>query len=651
MQQMFTKHGIRQRCQQRNAQGMASKRIVTRQLEQIGRMKKKILSSYRYQGYVLRAVKGFLEATLLGNYDHTDHSSRPKDPAFRRLVHWICTHPRAERWVVNLIHQSIEVVTTCIREFMAHSINCNLPLLHCVGDLMKMDAYLAATQRTAHELRAYFMEHLTQELFTTLPKEPCSLQRFYTCGRQDCRVPCCHKFMKAKEVKTSASAVEDLTEGVDEMLATLIEEMSVDRAIVVQSRSEEVTREAFDAHQERLSGWKWKGTPFHTGVNELMSRMEVDASSLSYSRPWKLDVLFGARHRKGVVRPELDPTSEAMLREIVKWVGPVGAGEPMARIVPFLPVTPPTREVLMQLVGPALRQNVTEKALHSYMSQLEAQMPHAAALLRRAWEMVCDAEDHFLLQDLPLNLLRSQLEAIRDVYHGLIPCDSNISFVFCPRCHTVYTHLVDDSVLFRKTFRYGLDAAAYQWDPKEGAKHFCTRKNTATKQVCDERLVFLPLVGRVLRWKKNTLVALCCQPRCARFTVLDRDKETLWNSYGFGCYRCLLASSVASSKRFSHLEYLFGPSTAPPQCSLIRHHMSDRLSRRFKDNLLHILAPQVFVCHKCYAPSMGERARKVARPDIATLTEIIEEEDDTRTREREDKRRTKLILRASRQKR
>ena len=320
----------------------------------------------------------------------------------------------------------------------------------------------------------------------------------------------------------------------------------------------------------------------------------------------------------------------------------------MGRIVAlfrFLGVAPELVSVLCDLVGPAVRKSVTENKLRTYMDLLREYEPRAAALLREAWERVCDAEDHFLMQDLPLNLTLSQLEATQEVHHGKLLCDSNVCFVFCAACETIYTPLVDDTSLYRKAFRFGLRAAALDPFNRDA---YCTHRDVKTKEVCHQRLVFVPLVGRALRWKRRTTITMCCQPKCARFMVFDRSADMHWNHWGVSCHRCMISQKVAAAKRFFDVEFLFSRDSAPAQCALIHNHEDDKPNHRFKDNRLHILSPQVYVCGKCYLPTMAERVEQSTGE--ANLLKALEEEDEQRRRRLEadrparDQRRRKRLI-------
>lgn len=661
--QVITKHGVKMRCQGRSSTGMAMKRIVTRVLEPQGRSKRRLINANRYQGYVLRSCKAWMLCSLLGNYSHVhSHQSRPTELETRRRLYEVFTQPRFERWVVKLIHQSINVLTACIREFVGHSIQNSPGLSTHVGELMKLPEYVQSTQQSMNELRGYFRRYLVWDTpwhvygnsheqsdlyysFKNLPPSPCSLQRFYVCGRTDCGIPCPHKFMKAKEVKTSAATDMSEEEGLEEdargVLRALIEEMSSDRAVVVQHRRDEVDREKKDSEDEAKSGWRWSMDGFHESLNLLMERMEAAASSLSYSRPWKLDVLFGT---KNLSPKQLTPQEQRAIARVVRVCGPVRCGDPMPRIVSFfsfMGVRPAMVEVLLDLLQQSVRDSTTENMLRFVMSKLDTHEPRASALLRHAWSEVCRAEDHFYLQDLPLPLVRAQLEAVRDVHFGSIPLGSPVCFVFCPSCEMVYSHLTDGSTFCRKMFRYGLKNAAL--DPM--TRHaYCTHKDTTTRKMCDQRLVFLPVVGRVLRWKKKT-IAMCCQPGCARFMVLDQGERiyTLWTSRGFACHLCM-CEQLYNITKVSQLDSIFSSDAAPQKCLMKWHHEDDKETRRFKHSQLHILAPHVYCCKKCYLPSIGDRAKKELNDDDteeqkrARLTEIAQEEDDRWTLEREEKR-------------
>ena len=671
--QTITKHGVKQRCQGRSAENMAMKRIVTRELEQQGRMKRKTLTSNRYQGYVLRSCKEWMLCSLLGNYDHVDPDARPKHPVCRRRLYEVFTDKRYERWVVNLLHRSIDVLTACIREFVAHSVNYNPPLKAHVGELIQIEQYEAITQRGLLPLRAYFARALMDPAsdlflsFRTLPAHPCSLQRFFVCGRTDCGLPCPHKFMKAKEVKSSTTvsgvAMDvDMLEEQQALVVTLIEEMSSDRAIVVQHRKEEVEREQFDARQEEASGWQWRTWPFHSELTTLMAHMEIEAAKLSYSRPWKLDVLFGARRRGAAAAASatadwvLSDEERSLVRYVVRWCGPVGRGEPMGRIVSFFRFFGVDRKLvsaLKYLVKPSVREGVTENRLRVYMDVLRTHQPRVAALLREAWEAVCDAEDHFLVQELPLNIAESQALAVQQVHHGIIPCDSPVCLVFCPACEIIYTPLVDDTSMYRKHFRYGLRGAGE--DALDRGKSHCTHRDAKTKRQCNERLVFLPLVGRALRWKRRTSITMCCQPKCARFMVFDRSADMHWNQWGFSCHRCLIAQKVAAAKRFYDVEFLFSHDSAPAQCALIHNHEDDKPNKRWKDKQLHILLPQLYICSKCFTPSMADRVREHPGCGYEDALRMLTEEDDQRRRRleaerpaREQRRRKQLIAKTAR---
>ena len=654
--QVVSKSVVRMRCQSRNSYAMAMKRLVTRSLEQVGRAKKKVSVTNVYDGYVLTCCKAWMLTSLLGNYTHVDHGHRIRDAATRRRLYEVFTDARHERWVVNLMHQSIEVMTVCIREFTAWSIERNPALAANVAgaEMMRLEEYTAMTQRAVNQLRAYFGEHLTNpgsevaRSFAPLPAKPCSLQRYFQCGKPDCRLPCPHKFMKANELKSVPSVADDDVD--QDLTASLIEEMSSDRPVVVHHRREEVDRERQDDRDEKLSGWRWREEPWHKELNAMMAKMESDAASLSYSRPWKVDVLFGT----GKGAAALPAEDDQLLAEVVRGCGPVRCGEPLPRIVPFfslMGVRPDVVGAVVDLVSPRLRLEETENNLRRYAALLREREPRAAALLRRSWELVSGCEDHFVLQNLPPNVARWQCEAVRDVYLGKIVCDHNVCFVFCPRCDTLYSHLVDDTTAYRKSFRFGLNRAA-----TERLTHhvYCTAKSKhGGGVVCDERLVFLNLVGRVLWWKKHRLtVAMCCQPRCARLMVLDRSApDLMWTTHGWSCHRCMMAGRLASARRFEDVEFVFSAdSGAPQQCALWQNHerqLERKPNMRFPDAQLHILAPGVYCCQRCYLPAMAERAKRGGGDLVSMMRDVAaasEAEDDE---ERQTKRRRRLIAAAA----
>jgi hypothetical protein len=664
--QTLTKHGIKMRCQGRSAMGMAMKRIVTRSLEQQGKIKKRVYNANRYQGYVLKSIKSLMLCSLLGNYSHVQHSMRPRARDVRQKLYQIFTEPRYERWVVKLIHQSIDVLTVCIREFMAYTITQNRALHDEVADLMRLPEYASVTQRWMNEVRAYMTRYLTSQSdyhvygdpaldqsdlfysFNSLPANPCSLQRFYVCGRTDCGLPCPHKFMKAKEVKTSASAMGEE----DETLHSLIEEMSSDRFIVIHHRKDEVEREKCEAIDEQNSGWKWTPDVFHAHLNTLMSCMEQESSKLSYSRPWKLDMLFGARRES---RESLSKEDHALLKHVVTRCRPVGCGDPMPTIVRFFRwfgVEPRVVGMLLDLLKPSVRLQSTENSLKMVMDGLESHEPRASLLFRTAWQLVCEMQEHFSLHDLPVHIARNQLIANREVYHGhTLPV--TMCFVFCAACETVYSHIVDGTVtVHRKMFRYGLNKAEIDQYTMDA---YCTHKDTSTRSTCRERLVFIPLAGRAIRWKRR-VIALCCQPRCGRLMYLDRRGEksyTMWNHHGFACHVCMTESRVSAVHRYSDLEFLFSTDAAPQQCAIESNHESDRVNRRFKDNQLHILSPYVYCCKKCWLPSMAGLAKECREP--VKLKEQMEnllyqhwKQNSERRRQTAKARSRSLIRRAAR---
>jgi hypothetical protein len=663
--QFFTKHGIKMRCQNRGAQNMAMKRIVTRSLEQVGRAKKKVSVTNRYHGYVLACCKAWLLCSLLGNYPHVRHQDRVRDAATRRRLHELFRGAAYERWVVNLVHHAIDVTTACLREYMGHSIRHNPALEeHVAGpSMMRLPEYEAATQRGVNQLRAYFGRWLldpASELFAsfaTLPPRPCSLQRYFMCGKTNCALPCPHKFMKANEVKSMPVAAPDDDDDTDELALTvaLIEEMSMDRAIVVHHRRQEVEREHEDAVNERASGWRWGEQRWHTELNALMGKMEAEAASLSYSRPWKLDVLFPtAGKRAASAAAAVGDDDVRFLAEVVRRCGPARCGEPMPRVVPFFRLLGVSAEVvdeLAVLVGPELRGAQTENRLRQMATELQGREPRATALLREAWRLVCEAEDHFVLQDMPPNVARAQAQAMRDVYLGLNVVDTNVCFVFCPACDTVYSHLVDDTTMYRKTFRYGLNCAAVD---RRRRGTYCTTKDGKTKRVCGEALVFLPLLGRVLWWpKRRMVVAICCQPRCGRMMVLDRAAPMMWSAHGWACHRCMMTQQLAAARRFEDVEFVFSKDAAPRQCALWENH-EKRLEKnpnlRFKDAQLHILSPTLYCCSKCYDPEMAEALRRGEKEeDMRTIMAAIYDDAHRASPHRDARRRRRMIMRAANQ--
>lgn len=599
----ITKHGITQRCQKRNSKDMAARTIVTRE---IGSMN-------LYQGYVLRVYKQWLLCALLGNYNHTKHNNRPHQREVRQRLYAIFTEPQYERWVVKLIHQCIDMSTLSIRSFICFSIRYNPALKQHVEHLIQLPEYERLTEQALDQVRWYFTRYLMQSSswhiynnghdqsdlwrsFHSLPSIPCYLQHYYVCGDSSCTLPCPHKFMKSKEIK---HPVADDEEEIDELSAAiekeLVMESSIDWKIIAQNRKEEVERENTDTQHEFKSGWSWKPDQFHHALNRILSAMESQASKLSYSRPWKLNVLFRTNKQKaGLLDPPPSHEQLTALHEIVQYCGPVRQGNAMLRIVSFFPYLGVSRELSGNLQDLLHQRKMTENTLKHIIKMLAEHEPHAYNLLLQSWMLVRAANQHYFMTTLPLHITRCQLEVMNDVYHhrDRAILAETICFVFCDQCDQIYSHLMDPNTMYSKVFRFGL---------RNASSHPLTGASTCTKPACQNKvLVHLPLAGRLLHYKHKRIM-ICPQWRCGRFMVLDDHErsDSLWNDRGPACLNCTveLAPNVRS---YVALDSHFGKEGLAHNCSLRSFHPHEESSKRVKLTDLHMMGYDVYVCRKHY---------------------------------------------------
>jgi hypothetical protein len=654
----ITKNGVNQRCQGRNSEGMAIKKIVTRQVEktrQRGSGANHTIAVHRYQGYVFRCCKQWMLCSLKGDYEWCDHAYRPVELEIRRMLTTIFTDPKYERWVVKLIHQCIHLLTASVREFMCYSIHYNPPLKKIVSDLMQLDTYKQITEQALNEARCYFRRYLVSHTrwhsygsavtaqsdlvysFRHLPDEPAYLQHFYVCGSPRCTLPCPHKFMKSKEIKKATSSATLVDEEVDEMvkdmaddiMRELIQDTAKDfSTVTVIHRQDEVQREKRDTLNEQKSGWRWKPCLFHEHLNVIFEEMDNRASDISYSRPWKLVVLFRPMRKrrpdeKKLVFPIPSALHRRTLRHIVERCGPVRCGDAMARIVGFFPllgVDEETTAVLQDLLVRFKDESTTENKLQDVMTYLSQHRSHAYNLFQLSWTLLKYANDHFYTTLLPYHIAWHQLEALRQVYQGMIVAQATC-FVFCPGCHHIYSHLMDANTMYAKVFRYGLLDA--EVDPNTG-RLFCQR------DPCHHELIQIPLVGRVLYYKTKVIM-ICPQPRCARFMVLDHhDKNyTMYTEYGPACCMCM-PSMLYSSRTLRRLDdlYLDKKSASSRCCITIAHSFTEgkgAKSKRSSATQLRVLMHGVVICARHYHPDMAAESQQIFQSMYGvakTFTEI-----------------------------
>lgn len=657
IKRQFTKSAVLQRCQGRSAKGMAMKKIVTREVEKTRQRggSNKVIGVHRYQGSVLRTFKQLALCSLLGNYAFVGHEHRPLDHELRRRLHQVFSEPRYERWVVKLIHQCTHLFTASVREFMCYSISMNPPLAAHVNGLMQMDAYRQITEAALNEARAYFRRYLLVQSpwhtyagahgadgallrsqsdlyhsFLKLPREPAFLQRYYVCQGPKCSLPCPHKFMRTKEAKKAMAPTEQGGEDpfseeaadavAEDFERDFIQATSKDyQTVVVRHRAEEVERDKADARNERLSGWRWKPDRFHKHLNVVFDEMDLRASDISYSRPWKLVVLFRPMRKRRAPGPgsssssssaataEVGDAHRQLLRQIVSRCGPVRAGDAMSRVVsffPFLGVDRDTTDVLLDLLAQFRAASTTEKALQEIMAHLAQHRPYAHALMHQAYADIRQADDQHFTVLLPQHIAFHQLVALKEVYGAVVP--QTACFVFCPGCRHIYSHLMDANTMYAKVFRFGLRNA--ESDPHTG-RVTCKRKLTKKKTLCGRELVQVPLVGRALFFG-NKVVMICPQPRCARFMVLDYyDRQyTSWTNYGPACCACmpLMLHTVNVLRKMD--EVYLNKGMEQGACCLRHEHLDDK---RASPTQLVVLMHGVVVCKRHYLPEMGERAAEL----------------------------------------
>lgn len=642
----FTKNGVTQRCQQRNSKGMAIKKIIIREMERARQRGtgNKVVAVHRYQGYVLRTCKALMLCSLKGDYALVGHQNRPLEHELRRRLQAIFTEPRYERWAVKLIHQCNHLLTASVREFMCYSIRNNPPLYAHVHDLMQLDAYQQITETALNETRAYFRRYLLGnpkepsdlfQSFAKLPIEPAYLQHYYVCGSPRCSLPCPHKFMKTKEAKkavapnphgTASHGCDEETmfdELAEDVERDIVQAMSKDwGTVTVRHRQEEVGRERVDTDNERASGWRWKADRFHKHLNAVFNEMDLRASDISYSRPWKLVVLFRPVRKRRAPAPKGDgsslanacvdvpPSHRHLLTRIVEGCGPVRCGDVMSRVLRFFPllgVDVETTSMLMDLMVRFRDATTTENKLQEIMTCLTQHRPYAHALLQCAYNDIKTANDHHFTTVLPYHIAYHQLEALHAVYGGAVLTQS-ACFVFCPGCGHIYTHLMDASTMYAKVFRFGLRNA--ESDPHTGKltcrRHITTRIGSDSR--CRHELVQIPLIGRALFYK-NKVIMICPQPRCARFMVLDNHDRhyTAWTDHGPACSMCMpLMLPTVNILRKMDTVYL-NKSNEQGQCCLREAHEQGAPKRASASQLI-VLMHGVVVCKKHYHPDMAERA-------------------------------------------
>lgn len=604
----LSKSALKQRCQTRNAQDMIVKHMVTRKLVSE--------NVYRYNASLFRMCKDMLLCSLLGNYPDRERDFTLSTGDRRELAAFF-RDDRSRRWVMNFFMQCPFVLNACIRDFAVYSWTYRPALRAAIGDLVRTDDYLRMNGR--------FIDRVRREMFAngawkadlaTLPKEPCALRQFWSCGLKDCGIPCPHLLLTTSQLKSMRGRHFDRMRGADTetMMSELLDlSMPAEDEDAAWTRPHEYEQFKRDRAAEAGSGWTWTASELHARLQALGSEHEAAFHCLAYRRPRiQSRELFRPRRDHGSGR-DIDGGLRERAEAVIERSNPLhgkcldlALGELEA-----LGVRPSAaaeiRALFHGFATRAVNAHVSKKRWQDWRRR-DASAHSVVSFLDAA---IQDARQRATLTPLSREMAEQQLGASRRLY-GELWSPRNVCLVYCDRCKVICSPCTDD-----RGHHLGL----------LHIKTSCLDRSVCCGS-CSGALVWMNLLGKLLTIH-HASYTLC--PSCG-FIVLVTH-ETTTGEHGFACALCTVrprppiertwkqrAREGRCAVRTCHRE----PTRAVGTRSLTE--MSARWLWGADAVFANMPRHDVFVCNKHFKPGMVPIAASMAQDAFDEVEDAIDRE-------------------------
>lgn len=571
---LITKCCVNARCQCRTFPRIVRKLLVTiKRTRRKKKGKKGRVVVDTVETFVLRLCKEMVLCGLLGNFSHSEASTRPP-PAVRQKLYDLFTQDKYNRWCVRLFEHSTSVLIYSVRSTMVWILDHHPALLQQVygEEMMQYPEFRRITEEGMNLLRQIFTQSLANPFsamsacLLTLPEQPCAKVHLWSCGHKRCVVP----GVCLGRTKGKGAVVSPVTPAAASP----------------------------DIEADRASGWAWDAHAMHMEIEKHPALMALEQAmkNISYRRPHicMAKLLRPQRkdfplvpYRRTLEAPvAVDELSEAFsgllvggeeeeeeeehegeqdddrylfprgksspyvpddhleaARQIISHCGPVGYGNPIPRVLDFLPcfgVSETNTAYLQNLFMQYRHHQAATQHIQRALWKLRAVDPHSYNLIHIFSELLEQASRRLKLIDLPLHVTTAQLEGLREA-HGITEprrlLDSSVSFVFCPVCLHIYSQIRDSNTVYKSAFNVGLRDASFSYLAQ---KSYCRNRRVNHRGRCgEEELVRIPMIGRFL-WFGQKLILLCPQRGCGMLMCIDQKDETFMvqNARGPACWKC-----------------------------------------------------------------------------------------------------------------
>lgn len=561
---VITKCVVNARCQCRTFGSMLRQKLVSIKRERRTRKKGKQprVEETTVETYCLRVCKEMILCALLGNFAHSNPSTRPSSVYIRSFLRKLFTENLYDRWVVRLLQRCPLALVYCVRTTMVSVLEHNPALLRHVYSVMNFPKFREVTETAMDILRVRMAEYILNPMSSlhdslrTLPSTPCSAVHLYFCGHKTCSIP---GVCSRRKTVGNYTVSDDLQREID-------------------------------------SGWVWTEHPLHTELNMELQPFEDVMKRFSYRRPPHVAKLLRPMRSEfklvpyqrvvGSLQEEdedeeegeeeeeetkeersidryLFPTSKSSpylpdshllaARAVVAHCGPVGHGNPFPRVLDFLPCFGVSEECtaeLQELFRTYEHHLQPGQQIQRRLWALRNTQPHAYNLIHVFSELLEQAQRRMRMVELPLHILQAQIDALQrscEISDPTTLLNSSIAFVFCHVCLRIYSHIRDVNSVFSNTYNVGLLDPSVSYVTK---KAYCKNHRTNHRGTCgEEELIRIPILGRVLFFGRK-IVMICPQKNCGALFALDPKEESYVysNERGPACPTCSKSRGIQSAE-------------------------------------------------------------------------------------------------------
>lgn len=542
-------------------------------------------------------VKLILLCSMLGNYMHSDPSTRPSAKT-RAILYKILlterTDPENHTWFMTILHKSPYLIEFAMRDFLVFHLDDDPALARHVNSLWSYESFKLVVCKTMNMVRVKMHTHLL--LASTLP-QMCSDVTHALQPYHSALLSLSYRLPKSRsDILAHITSLRDklplsmqYTDIKSEDEEIRIQEAEED-AFILDSVQNELTELGMSTLNMNERGTQTESTENKESRQSI--RILATAKVCLGKTVWERLVLWSTT---------ISTTRRDAFQEIVSLFPLVGVSIRATQRITFM---------IEELRVGALNLG----SLLVAMRCLRGEEPYAYDILQIVIDLMKEKSRIRLLGTLPAHITQAQMKSHTTMLKGLEKTGyalyDSCDYVFCSVCNASYSMTRKFKSSYKKTYNYGYRDSICDY---ETGFLYCWRNRANHIGKCSEvPLVRLPLFGLIYQHGTETIMlcGLCGQVQC-----FDSDL-CRYTDVGPACQKCCERMSCPEETEKTRLQKVATSNITCLLCAVVIKNLS----------IAFYYADEVYLCQKHHSKSMmscvfkaqGNSTEKLSTKEVST---------------------------------